>query len=186
MNQRLLNFANAKVQDGFELIPNNTAIKARINIKQGYYDDEEKGITGGFASIGNSGAIYLKAEYDILDTKYKGRKIFGLIGLYSPKGDAFKEIGDSFIRALLESANNISKHDLSQKSNIKRTIQSYGDLNDLIFAGIVSITQDHNGQEKNEIRKILTPDDARYDIIMGTKKVEKPKQEPFINDEIPF
>lgn len=182
----MLNFANAKVQGGFELIPNNTPVKARITIKQGYYDDLEKGIIGGYASIGNTGAIYLKAEYDLLDKQYDGRKIFGLIGLYSPKGDAFKDIGESFIRALLESTHNISKHDLSSSSNMKRTIKSYGDLNGLTFAGIVSVVQDQNGEDKNEIRKILTPDDARYESIMGKNQEKATNHAPFINDEIPF
>lgn len=186
MSQRLLNFANAKVQDGFELIPNNTPIKAQINIKQGYYDDEEKGIMGGYASISNNGAIYLKTEYEILNKEYEGRKVFGLIGLYSPKGPAFKEIGDSFIRALLESANNISKHDLSSQSNMKRTIKSYGDLDGLVFAGLITIVQDQNGKDKNEIRKILTPDDARYKSIMENKSTKTSKPNSYIDDEIPF
>ena len=56
------------------------------NLDDAYVYDPAQGWTGGYATRSDSGAVYLNAEFTVLEGPYSRRKIFTLIGLYSPKG----------------------------------------------------------------------------------------------------
>ena len=69
------------------MIPDKTLAKVRMTLKNGGYDDESKGWTGGWATKSDkTDAVYLKVEYTIIAGKYNGRRIWSLIGLHSDKG----------------------------------------------------------------------------------------------------
>ena len=68
------------------LIPKSTLVKVRLSIRPGGFDDASQGWTGGYATRGNTGAVYLNGEFTVLEGSFSKRKIFTLIGLYSPKG----------------------------------------------------------------------------------------------------
>jgi len=46
----------------------------RLTIRPGGYDNPEKGWTGGYATLGTSGAVYLNAEYTVLEGARRGRR----------------------------------------------------------------------------------------------------------------
>ena len=68
------------------VIPKGVIAKGRLTIRPGGHDDPAQGWTGGYATRGDSGAVYLNTEFTVLEGPYARRKIFTLIGLYSPKG----------------------------------------------------------------------------------------------------
>ena len=68
------------------IIPKGTLAKVRMTIRPGGFDDPAQGWTGGYATRGTTGAVYLNAEFTVLEGQYVRRKIFSMIGLYSPKG----------------------------------------------------------------------------------------------------
>ena len=100
-------------QSNSNVIPKGTLAKVRLTIRPGGFDDPSQGWTGGFAKRAATGAVYLDAEYTVVDGPYARRKIWSLIGLYSPKGPDWANMGRSLIRGILNSARGISDKDNS-------------------------------------------------------------------------
>ncbi len=48
------------------------------------------------------GAVYLACEFVVLEGPFAKRKVWSMIGLYSPKGPEWGNIGRSFLRAILK------------------------------------------------------------------------------------
>ncbi|HET6377641.1 MAG TPA: hypothetical protein VFG05_04960 [Methylocella sp.] len=149
------------------LIPKGTLAKVRLSIRPGGYDDPSQGWTGGYATRGSSGAVYLNAEFTVLEGPYAKRKIFSLIGLYSPKGPDWANMGRSLIRSILNSARGISDKDTSPQAQAARRIRGFADLDGIEFAARVDAGTDANGEAKNEIRLAVTPDHKDYAALMG-------------------
>ena len=59
----------------------------------------------------STGAVYLDAEYTVLEGPYARRKVWSLIGLYSPKGPDWANMGRGLIRGILNSARGVSDKD---------------------------------------------------------------------------
>lgn len=140
----------------------------RLTIRPGGFDDPSQGWTGGFAKRAATGAVYLDAEYTVVDGPYARRKIWSLIGLYSPKGPDWANMGRSLIRSILNSARGISDKDNSPEAQARRRINGFGDLDGLEFVARIDIGQDTNGDDKNEVRGAVTPDHRDYAGLMGT------------------
>ena len=70
-------------QSNGTVIPKGTLAKVRLTIRPGGFDDPSQGWTGGYAKRGANGAVYLDAEYTVVEGAYAKRKIWSLIGLYS-------------------------------------------------------------------------------------------------------
>ena len=80
-------FNSAEEQSEYDVIPKGTLVKVRMTIKPGGYDDPQQGWTGGYATRNDTkGSVYLNCEFVVLEGKYAKRKIWSLIGLYSPNG----------------------------------------------------------------------------------------------------
>ena len=186
----LINLANVEPQGDYKVIPDNTVAKVRLQIKQGFYNDKELGFTDGCATKSDkTNSVYLKTEYEVIEGKFKGRKIFGIIGLHSPKGPEFKEMGLRFMRTIVDSSHGLSKSDTSNEANTKRSMESYKDLHFMEFAALITVSQDHNGKDRNEIKRAITVDDARYESVMGRAIAQSAKaitNEELNDDEIPF
>lgn len=149
------------------IIPKGTLAKVRLTIRPGGYDDPAQGWTGGYATRGATGSVYLSGEFTVLEGPYARRKIFTLIGLYSPKGPDWTNMGRSLIRGMLNSARGISDKDNSAQAQAARRISCFTDLDGLEFIAKIDVGTDTNGDEKNEIRTAVTPDHKEYAALMG-------------------
>jgi len=161
-------------QSNTNVIPKGTLAKVRLTIRPGGFDDPAQGWTGGYARRGTTGAVYLDAEYTVLEGPYARRKIWSLIGLYSPKGPDWANMGRSLVRGMLNSARGISDKDNSPEAQAARRIDGFADLDGLEFVARIDIGTDTNGEDKNEIRTAVTPDHRDYAQIMGTTPTMAP------------
>jgi hypothetical protein len=149
------------------LIPKGTIAKVRMTIRPGGFSDPAQGWTGGYAKRGSTGAVYLDAEYTVLEGQYARRRIWSMIGLYSPKGPDWANMGRSFVRGALNSARGLSDKDNSPEAQNARRISGLGDLDGLEFVARIDVGTDSNGEEKNEIRQAVTRDHKEYAAVMG-------------------
>lgn len=149
------------------LIPKGTLAKVRMTIRPGGFDDASQGWTGGYATRGVSGAVYLNAEFTVLEGPYARRKIFSLIGLYSPKGPDWGNMGRALVRGILNSARGLSDKDKSPEAQNARRIGSFADLDGVEFVARIDVGTDTNGDDKNEIRGAVTRDHRDYTALMG-------------------
>jgi hypothetical protein len=154
-------------QSNPNLIPKGTMAKVRLSIRPGGFDDPSQGWTGGYATRGSTGAVYLNGEFTVLEGPYAKRKIFTLIGLYSPKGPEWAGMGRSFLRGMLNSARGISDKDVSPQAQTARRISGFADLDGLEFVAKIEHGTDAGGETKNEIRMAVTPDHRDYAQVMG-------------------
>lgn len=161
-------FNNSDNQQSFDLIPNNTLAKVRMMIRPGGYDDANQGWDGGYATKNdNTNSIYLSCEYVVMTGQFAKRKVWGLIGLHSDKGPEWANIGRSFVKAILNSARGFAELDESQKAQEARIINSLADLDGMEFVAKISIVKDQDGNDRNDIKFIITPDHPEYKNLMG-------------------
>ena len=52
-------------QSNTSLIPKGTLAKVRLTIRPGGFDDASQGWTGGYATRGSTGAVYLNGEFTV-------------------------------------------------------------------------------------------------------------------------
>lgn len=165
-----INLNNAPAQD-LDLITHGTIAKVLMKIIPGGYDDMSKGWTDGYATqSGYSGSVYLKCEFTILEGEYKDRKIYSLIGLHSEKGPKWQEMGESFMRAIMESKHGLSSKDMSQEAEQVRNLRGFYKLDNILFVARVDIAKDQNGTPKNEIKYAITADHHEYTRVMELGK----------------
>jgi hypothetical protein len=143
------------------------ACKVRVSIRPGGFDDPAQGWVGGYATRGTTGAVYLNTEFTVLEGPYARRKVFSMIGLYSPKGPDWANMGRSLVRGMLNSARGIADKDNSPQAQAARRINGFVDLDGLEFVARIDVGTDTNGDEKNEIRAAVTSDHKDYAALMG-------------------
>ncbi len=163
-------FNDAKTN--INLIPKGTLAKVRLGVRPGGFDDPSQGWTGGYATRGSTGAVYLNGEFTVLEGQYARRKIFTLIGLMSPKGPDWGNMGRSLVRGILNSARGISAKDMSPEAQATRRIGGFADLDGIEFVARIDVGTDANGDDKNEIRSAVTPDHKDYARIMGPRPLQ--------------
>ena len=159
------------------IIPKGALAKVRMTIRPGGFDDPTQGWTGGYATRGSTGAVYLNAEFTVLEGPYARRKIFSMIGLYSPKGPDWANMGRSLVRGMLNSARGIADKDNTPQAQAARRISGFVDLDGLEFVARVDVGTDANGEEKNEIRAAVTPDHKDYGALMGLLAPPMPQRQ---------
>ena len=150
-----------------DVIPKGTLVKVRLTIRPGGFDDPSQGWTGGYAKRGATGAVYLDAEYTVLEGPYAKRKIWSLIGLYSPKGPDWGNAGRGLIKGILNSARGIADKDNSAQAQAQRRISGFAELDGIEFIARMEIGSDTNGEDKNEVRSGVTPRHRDYAQLMG-------------------
>ena len=161
-------FNNSDNQQSFDVIPNNTLAKVRMQIRPGGYDDANQGWNGGYATKNdNTGSIYLSCEFVVTEGEFARRKVWSLIGLHSEKGPEWANMGRSFVKGILNSAGGIAESDNSEKAQNARRISSLADLDGIEFVAKISTAKDQYGDDKNEIRFAITPDHKDYAKLMG-------------------
>lgn len=156
------------------VIPKGTLAKVRMTIRPGGFDDHAQGWTGGYATRGATGAVYLNAEFTVLEGPYARRKIFSMIGLYSPKGPDWGNMGRALVRGILNSARGLSDKDVTPEAQTARRIAGFADLDGIEFVARIDIGTDTNGDEKNEIRAAVTRDHKDYAELMGCAAAAAP------------
>lgn len=161
-------FNDAEEQREFALIPPKTLAKVIMAIRPGGYDDASQGWTGGYATRSDkTGAVYLNAKFTILEGPFAKRVVFGLIGLYSPKGPDWTNMGRSFLRAILNSARGIHPADQTPQAQTARRIRGFADLDGVEFVVRIDVEKDQNGEDKNVVKAAIQPDSKEYAALMG-------------------
>ena len=161
-----LDFQGADPQQEFDLIPKGTVAKVNMMIKPGGYNDPERGWTGGYATASSTtDSVYLNCEFVILEGPFAKRKVWSLIGLYSPKGPTWGNSGRSFIRAILNSARGFAEKDNSPQAIAARQIKGIEDLNGIEFIAKIAVEKNQDGEERNLIKIALTKDHKDYHKI---------------------
>ncbi|MCB9980288.1 MAG: hypothetical protein H6863_04015 [Rhodospirillales bacterium] len=156
-------FNGADEQRDFDLIPKGTIVPVRMTIKPGGYDEPHMGWTGGYATRNdNTGAVYLNCEFVITAGQFAKRKVWSLIGLHSPKGPEWANMGRSFVKAILNSARGVDPKDNSPEAQNKRRINGFADLDGIEFLAKIDVGKDARDDDKNEIRAAITPDHKEY------------------------
>jgi len=157
------NFNDAQAHSPYTLLPKGTIAPVRMTIKPGGYDDAAQGWTGGYATQSlNTGSVYLAVEFVVLDGPFARRKIWGLIGLFSPKGRAWGDMGRSFVRAALNSARNVASDDLSPDASAARCISGLQELDGIEFVAQIDQEKDSQGEWKNTIKTPIEPGHPTY------------------------
>ena len=182
------NFNTADDYDEYALIPKDTLVKVCLTIKPGGFDDLEQGWTGGYATHNETtGSVYLQCESTVLEGPYAKRKIWHRIGLYSPKGYTWANMGRTFIKALLNSAKGFHPSDQSDQAQQARYVKGIADLDGIHFVAKVDIDQDHHGDFRNTLKIAIMPDHKDYAAIMGNIKpiatsnpIVNPTTQPFM------
>jgi hypothetical protein len=172
-----MNFSTAEEQTGGDVIPHKTLAKVHMKIRPGGYDDPQKGWTGGYATRNEEkGSVYLDCEFTVIGGKYNKRKVWSLVGLHSPKGPKWEQMGRSFIRAALESARGIKPQDASDSAMKARQITGFADLNGLEFVVQIDVEQAEPGSsydDKNKINNVIPVTHKEYAALMdGTAPVQ--------------
>jgi hypothetical protein len=142
-----------------------------MTIKPGGHDDPTQGWTGGFATRNvNTGSVYLNCEFVVTEGQFARRKMWSLIGLHSPKGPDWSNMGRTFVKAILNSARGIHPGDSSSAAQNARRISGFSDLEGIEFLGKVDWEKDQNGQDKSVIKSAVTPDHKDYAAHMGAAR----------------
>ncbi|WP_031595365.1 hypothetical protein [Ferrovum myxofaciens] len=165
------NFNSAAEQSSFDLIPKGSLVRVRTTIKPGGFDDPSLGWTGGYATRNpNTGSVYLNCGFVVLEGPYARRKLWSLIGLHSPKGEEWANMGRTFIKAILNSARGIHPDDNNPSAQNARCIKGFSELDGIEFLGRVDWEKDLNGKDKSVIKSAVTPDHKDYPALMGATR----------------
>lgn len=168
MSMNWNDFNDAEQQTSFDLIPKGTLTRVRMTIKPGGFDDAARGWTDGYATESfDTGSIYLAAEFVVLDGEFAKRKLWSNIGLHSPKGDAWANMGRTFIRAALNSAYGVLPSDQSPEAQNARRIGSFSALDGIEFVARIDVEKDNKGEYRNTIKQVIEPDHKDYARLMG-------------------
>lgn len=171
-------FNSAGDQNNFDLIPKGTFVKVRMTIRPGGYDDASQGWTGGYATQSNTtGSVYLNCEFVVLDGPYAKRKMWSLIGLHSPKGPEWANMGRAFVKGILNSARGLQPQDNTPQAQQARRIQGFADLDGIEFVTKVEMDKDQYGEDKNVVKTAITPDHKDYPGVMGNAAQAQPAQQ---------
>lgn len=161
-------FNAADTQQEFTPIPSGTLARVRLTIKPGGYNDPAQGWTDGMATHNaQKGTVYLSCEFVVLEGQYARRKIWTNIGLYSPSGPNWANMGRSMIKGILNSARGISNKDNSPQAQKARCIHSLANLDGIEFLAKISLEKNRDGETKNAINYAVTPDHKDYASLMG-------------------
>jgi len=171
----------------YELIPHGTLAKVRMTIKPGNYNEPVKGWTDGYATKSDTkGTVYLEAEFIVLEGKYAKRKVWSRIGLHSPKGPDWENMGKGFIKSMINSARGLSAKDNSDTANLVRSINSFASIDGIEFAAridVIAEKSDEHVKYRNEIKAAITVDHKDYAMIMGKigSQAHQPNAQQSIN-----
>lgn len=151
-----------------DVIPDGEIVKVVLKIRPGGVNDAAQGWTDDMATrSAKTGAVYLDCVYTVSAGKHAKRKVFDLIGLHSPKGPIWGNMGRSTIRAILESARGIQPNDMGEIARSKRAIDSLQELDGLEFCIEVAVEEQTGFDPRNRVKRVITPAHRRYQEVMA-------------------
>ena len=124
-----------------------------VLIQPGNYSDLFKGLPDNIATQSESGAIYINLK--LVDDS--NNFLYDRIGIYSPKGPKYTNMGRKYIRRMIDSNFGLSSDDASDEAIAKRKIANLSVINGMRIQVKVK-----KGEKYMEVDKILTPDDPEY------------------------
>lgn len=161
--------------DGFEPIPQGSLLKVRQTIRPGAFSDPEQDWNDGYPTQSErTNSIYLNCEYTVVCGEFHKRKFFSLVGLWSPKGKTWGDMGKATIRAMLNSARGVHPTDNTPQAAAARRINDFGDLDGLEFVVQVAIEKDDRGDLRNVIKQVIEPDHVQYQALMAGVAITAP------------
>jgi len=161
-------FNDAEQQQSFDLIPKGTVAKVRMTVKPGGYDNPSQGWVGGYATQSfETGSIFLACEFVVLEGEFAKRKLWSNIGLQSPTGPTWGNMGRTFVRAALNSARNVRPDDDTPQAAAARRIQGFHELDGLEFIARIDIEKDGRGESKNVVKMAVEPGEPDYAAHMA-------------------
>ncbi len=110
----------------------------------------------------------MNCEFVVLDGPYAKRKMWSLIGLHSPKGPEWANMGRAFVKGILNSARGLHPQDNTPEAQQARRIQGFADLDGIEFVAKVEMDKDQYGDDKNVVKTAITPDHKDYASVMGS------------------
>ena len=147
------------------LIPSGTLAKATFMIRKGGF-----GVGDFLTQSAHTGAIYVNAEFTIIEGPYARRKIFQRIGIQGSKpDDVWGNQGKAMLRSIVESARNVPTNDMSEAAQHLRNLPNLGDMNGMTCVVRIGVEADKTGQyePQNKIIAVLTPDQKSYRDVMS-------------------
>ena len=116
------------------LIPKGTIAKVRLTIRPGGFDDPSQGWTGGYATRGSTGAVYLNGEFTVLEGPY------GTFAITVVDANSFDLVGSGFSGAYVNTGWASVSRNLAPASSTDVkvqfvTIADYAELTTEITAG---------------------------------------------------
>jgi hypothetical protein len=155
-------------QASFDLIPQGTMAKVMMNIKRGGHNDSSRAWTGDYATRNpDSGSVYLNVEFTVLTGKYTNRKIWSKIGLHSEKGEQWSRMGRAFVRGIMSSKHGVSQCDKSAQTQKLCKINSFADIDGIIFLARIDVEKDRNGNDRNVINRAIAAEHNNYSALMS-------------------
>ncbi len=160
----MLDFNEAELQreGGAGAIPEDSIVPFKMTLRAPKAGKE--GSTHAMFSRSGKGNEYLDVEFEAMGT-FAGRKIwqnFTLVG-----SETAAKISMRTLRAILESAHGIAPSDASPQATEGRKLSDWMDFEGMCFLAKVGCKveqsqKDGNYYINNELKKIITPDDAEY------------------------
>ena len=168
----MYDFDDAEEQKTWNVIPNSTLVKVKLNIKDGEFGE------GNIISQSDSGFEYFLLEAKVLTGPFAGRKVWQNIGVGGTTEGHRKavQIARSLLRGILESSRDVLTKDDSPEARKKRRIDSYAELIGMVFVAELGIK---NGN--NFIKRAITPEHPKY----REKMAEKSPEDDFFSQEVP-
>jgi hypothetical protein len=153
----------------YSLIPMGTKAKVFMTIEPGGYNNPERGWTGGFATRNpDSGSVYLKLKFVVVEGEYARRNIWGMLGLHSEKGPKWGEMGKDFAKSIMCSVHGVGLFDKSSHARNACKVNSFADLDGVEFLALIDV-EVRDGKERNVIKRALTIDDEDYSASIASK-----------------
>ena len=172
-----LDFNDAPKQQSFEIIPAGTIAPVAMKVRPG-----GTGEGGWLKDSKSSDAQMLDCEFVVTEGEYANRKFWSYFVLFGGKlNERGESIGGNIsrgqLRAILESARGINPTDESPQARSARAINSWDDMNGMVFLCRIGIQKDKTGQydDKNVIKAVITPDMGEY---KGGGSTPAPAQAP--------
>jgi len=146
---------------GGRVIPTGTTAKVRCEIVRG--DAGSDGILT--RSKSNPNVLYLLLRLTVVGGKFDGEVFYDRIGVKGKEegdDDRYAAIGRERIRKILDASHGYHPHDTSPEAVESRRIESYNDLNGLVFSVSIGVKD-----SQNVVARVITPDDPAYKDVMA-------------------
>ena len=102
----------------------------------------------------------------LLEGPHARRRVWSLIGLISPKGPEWGNMGRSLVRGILNSACGLSEKDTSPQAQTIRRIEGLHVLDGIEFLARIDVGKDQNGEPKSEIRFAVMPNHKDWQAFL--------------------